>query len=103
MSGHGETSVPEILKALPQQCSPYKRTAEFSETSVPRGLLIAHRTKTGTWGKIIVLDGQLRYRILEPEVTDVVLSPDKFGVVEPGVLHEVLPVGNVLFYVEFWR
>jgi hypothetical protein len=29
--------------------------------------------------------------------------PGTFGVVEAGVSHEVLPVGNVLFYVEFWR
>ena len=103
MSGHGKIGVREILKDLPSECAPYKRTAEFTETSVPRGLLRAHRTKAGTWGKIVVLEGQLRYRILEPEVTDVDLSPGTFGVVEPGVAHEVLPVGNVLFYVEFWR
>ena len=63
----------------------------------------AHRTKAGTWGKIVVLEGRLRYRILEPEVVDLDLSPGTFGVVEPGVTHEVLPMGDVRFYVEFYR
>ncbi len=91
------------MKELPRHCSPYKRTPEFTEASVPAGLLHAHRTKAGTWGKIVVLDGRLRYRILEPELADVELAPGSFGVVEPGVLHEVLPMGNVRFYVEFYR
>jgi tellurite resistance-related uncharacterized protein len=101
--GDGETADPKTLKTLPEHCTPYKRTPEFTEASVPKGLLHGHRTKAGTWGKIVVIEGRLRYRILEPEVVDIDLSPTAFGVVEPGVLHEVLPIGNVLFYVEFCR
>ena len=51
----------------------------------------------------MVVEGKLLYRILEPSVEEVHLSPEKFGVVEPTVLHEVQPVGEVQFYVEFYR
>ena len=70
---------------------------------MPKGLLKAHQTKEGTWGKIVVLEGELCYRILEPEVEEVHLSPGKFGVVEPTVLHEVEPLTELKFYVEFYR
>ena len=91
------------MKDLPVAVSSYKRTPEFTNETVPKGLLRAHQTKKGTWGKIVVLEGKLRYRILEPELEEVVLSPQKFGVVEPTILHEVEPLDEAKFYVEFYR
>ena len=70
---------------------------------MPKGLLRAHQTKEGTWGKIVVLKGKLRYRVLEPEVKEFDLSPSNCGIVEPTVLHEVEPLNRVRFYVEFYR
>ena len=91
------------MKAIPENFSPYKKTPVFDEDSVPKGLLKAHRTKEGTWGKIIILEGQLLYSINEPEHEEVVLDKEKYGVVEPTILHEVKPLGQVRFYVEFYR
>lgn len=91
------------MEVIPKQCVAYKRTPTFSEETVPKGLLNAHQTKAGTWGKIVILDGSLRYRILEPEVEDVILDTSSPGVVEPEILHEVKPLGKVSFYVEFYR
>ena len=91
------------MKSLPADARPYKRTSEFDETRVPAGLLRAHRTRAGVWGRIQVLEGQLRYRILEPEVEERLLDPDRPGIVEPEVAHEVEPVGRVRFFVEFLR
>jgi tellurite resistance-related uncharacterized protein len=91
------------LKALPPNVSPYKRTPEFTESTVPAGLLRSHDTKDGVWGKIVVLEGSLLYRILEPKVEEIVLSPNRYGVVEPTVRHEVVPSAGVRFYVEFHR
>ena len=91
------------MKALPADVSPYKRTPEFTESTVPAGLLRSHDTKDGVWGKIVVLEGTLLYRILEPKVEEIVLSPNRYGVVEPTVRHEVVPSAGVRFYVEFHR
>ncbi len=91
------------MKSLPVEVESYKKTPEFTEATIPQGLLKAHKTKEGTWGKIVIVSGQLNYRILEPEFEELVLSEKRHGVVEPTVLHEVAPIGEVVFYVEFFR
>lgn len=91
------------MKPLPANVSTYHRTPEFSEATVPAALTRRHTTKAGVWGSIRVLEGSLRYRILEPEREDHVLTPGSPGVVEPQVPHEVEPLGPVRFFVEFLR
>ena len=91
------------MKALPETASSYARTAEFSEGSIPGNLLKSHRTKAGTWGKIVILEGKLRYCILEPEIRAFELSPGNPGIVEPEIAHEVEAQGRVRFFVEFYR
>jgi tellurite resistance-related uncharacterized protein len=88
---------------MPTDCLPYRRTATFSNATIPAGLRKEHHTKAGVWGRIVVLHGELLYRILEPLVEEVVLSSLRVGIVEPGVAHEVAPIGDVTFYVEFCR
>ncbi|MEM7098985.1 MAG: DUF1971 domain-containing protein [Pseudomonadota bacterium] len=91
------------MKSIPANCQSYKQTPVFTEDTVPAGLLRAHQTKAGVWGKIVVLEGQLAYRIFEPDNESHILSPEQSGVVEPEVLHEVEPLGTVKFYVDFHR
>jgi tellurite resistance-related uncharacterized protein len=38
----------------------------FDENTLPAGLRRGHRTKPGVWGVIRVLDGPLRYQLLDP-------------------------------------
>jgi len=91
------------MKEIPAAAKSYKKTPEFTEETVPAGLLKAHQTKPRTWGKINVTQGNLTYRILEPKFEELHLSCEKFGVVEPATLHEVEPQGKVRFHVEFFR
>jgi tellurite resistance-related uncharacterized protein len=90
------------MKQLPENVTAYKQTPEFDENSVPKGLLNAHQTKEGVWGKIVILEGVLQYTISEPEEV-ILLDVNRFGVVEPTVLHQVKPLGKVRFYVEFYH
>ena len=92
--------------SLPQGLLAYRRTPDFTETTVPKALLKAHTTKDGTWGLIHVLEGRLSYRIKDPRrpARQTILSPHEgLGVIEPTILHEVEPLGPVRFYVEFHR
>lgn len=94
------------MKALPEILTAYKKTPEFDESGIPRGLLKAHQTKEGVWGKIVILAGQLQYTIHQPEKkteTMILDNNNNYGVIEPTVLHEVKPLGEVRFYVEFYR
>lgn len=91
------------MKSLPENVNPIRKTPEFDEGSVPKGLLRAHQTKAGVWGEIVILEGQLQYMINEPEEEILILDAENFGVVEPTVRHEVKPLGAVRFYVEFYE
>lgn len=91
------------MKTLPEDVVAYRRTPEFSEQSVPAALQRAHTTKAGVWGRLVVLEGALRYRILEPKEEAHRLTPDNGGVIEPEVPHQVEIDGPVRFFVEFLR
>jgi tellurite resistance-related uncharacterized protein len=80
-----------------------RRTDVFTETTIPPGLLRNHQTRDGVWGRIVVLEGALRYTVLEPTATETRLVPGRAGIVEPTVPHQVAPIGPVRFYVEFLR
>ena len=91
------------MKNLPKDVDAYKKTPEFTQATVPAGLLKDHQTKQNVWGKIVVLEGELKYTIIEPELEIVKLNEHKYGVVEPTIVHHVAPLGKVRFYVEFYR
>ena len=91
------------MNTLPDGVSAYARTDTFSAGSIPDNLRRSHRTRAGTWAKIVILEGRLRYRILEPVIREFELWPGRPGVVEPEVPHEVEAIGDVRFFVEFYR
>ena len=91
------------MKDLPSDLAEFKRTPEFSELSVPVALLSSHSTKEGTWGKIVVLEGKLIYRILEPDAEELELDPQYPGVIEPAIRHEIEIHSPARFYVQFYR
>jgi tellurite methyltransferase len=80
----------------------YKRTPEFTETTIPAGLLKDHATKKGVWARIVVLEGCLMYTVEMLNAT-FRLDPATPGIVLPEVLHHIAPLGAVRFYVEFNR
>jgi tellurite resistance-related uncharacterized protein len=90
-------------RELPEGSKAYRRTAAFTEASVPDALLKTHTTKRGVWGVIHVDRGRLEYHVSAPFHTQEVLAPGSPGVVLPEVEHRVAPLGEVEFFVEFWR
>lgn len=91
------------MQSLPSTVEYYRRTPEFTEVTVPDGLRKAHRTRAGVWGRIAVLEGRLIYRIHASPAEEFRLDRDNPGVIEPGVEHEVEPLGQVRFLIEFYR
>ncbi len=91
------------MKTLPSNLEFQRTTPVFTEETVPTGLRKAHRTKAGTWGRITVLEGRLLYRIHTSPAEEHVLDPDTPGIVEPEVDHDVAPLGQSRFRVEFFR
>jgi len=91
------------VKKIPAQAKPYKRPPEFTEQTVPAGLVGRHNTMQEVWAMIHVVEGRLLYRILEPEREEHLLDPTHPGIVEPQTPHQVQIVGPIRFYVEFHR
>ena len=87
--------------ALPDNVVAYRRTPIFDQDSLPAALRRRHNTKEDVWGLIVVLEGRLLYRVLEP-LSERILDPQTPGVIRPGQAHEVEPVGPVSFFVEFY-
>lgn len=92
-----------LLKTLPANLQFQRTTPVFTEESVPSVLLRAHRTKAGTWGRIVVLEGRLLYRIHTSPAEEHILDPDIPGIIEPQAEHEVAALGKARFRVEFFH
>jgi tellurite methyltransferase len=88
---------------LPAGVTAYKRTPTFEADSVPAGLRAQHSTKAGVWARVVVLEGSLPFRFLEPDEELVLLTPERPGIVAPTQLHQAEPGPGVRFYVEFHR
>ncbi len=88
---------------IPVHCAAYKRTIDFTSSSIPKALTANHSTKPGVWGLIHVLEGQLRYVVEAPLAAESLVVPGRPGVIVPEVLHRVIPEGQVRFFVEFHR
>lgn len=93
------------MKTIPDTVTHYKSSAVFTQDTLPAALRRAHTTAVGVWGRITVLEGSLLYRITDPSqaAEEVLLTPERHGVVEPRIEHEVQVVGPVRFQVDFHR
>ena len=89
-------------RELPPEFVAYKRTPEYTETTIPAGLTYDHNTRAGVWGKIVVTEGSLRYDIDAIDYTTL-LTPEAPGIVVPEQHHRIDASGPVRFYVEFYR
>ncbi len=86
---------------LPDRLALVRTTPEWDGTTMPAGLRRAHRIAEGTWGRIVVHEGRLRFVARTDPGIDVVLGPDTAQAIPPGVEHEVEPLGQVRFSIEF--
>lgn len=91
----------EHIESEPPAITPYKCTPVFDEHTLPAGLRRAHRTKAGTWGVIRVIEGRVRFQVLDP-ASEAVLEPGRPGLVLPDTPHLVEPLGAVRMQVEFY-
>jgi tellurite resistance-related uncharacterized protein len=87
----------------PDGAEEYRRTATFDERSIPPGLLGTHSTKAGTWGRLVVEEGEVRLWFQPPLSLEVAGRPGAPIVIPPQLEHQVRLRGPVRFHVEFLR
>lgn len=81
---------------------PYKSTPVFDEVSLPQALRRAHNTKPGAWALIQVLEGVVRYHVEDGSAPPVDLVPGRPGLIRPGQLHHVEPLGAMRMRIDFY-
>lgn len=86
---------------LPEGLRLVRSSPRWDEHTMPAGLRRAHRVARGTWGRIVVEQGQLRFVArTEPEL-ELVVGPGSAQAIPPEIEHEVQPIGPVCFSIEF--
>lgn len=88
---------------LPADLHLDRATDVWTEATMPAGLRRAHRVASGTWGRLQVEQGQVRFRARTEPPLDVLVGAGESQPIPPEVEHEVEPQGEVSFFVEFLR
>lgn len=103
-SGCGLVAMRMDHGTLPEGLVVDRTTPEFDVSSVPAGLLRAHRIAAGVWGVLRVTAGSLRF-VWEGDEVDggVLLAAGDSIVIPPEAPHRVEPSGQCRFVVEFHR
>jgi tellurite resistance-related uncharacterized protein len=86
---------------IPADLVVVRTTATWDEHSMPEALRRAHRVASGTWGRLRVDGGDLRFVARTTPVTDVVVEAGEWQGIPPDVEHFVEPRGSVRFAIEF--
>ncbi|PIE45068.1 MAG: tellurite resistance methyltransferase TehB [Gammaproteobacteria bacterium] len=78
----------------------YKTMPEWDAHSVPKGFRNRHNTKVGTWAKLTISSGKMKYYLLDENdnVLDTVIftADSDIPFIEPQVWHKVEPLGDDL-------
>jgi tellurite methyltransferase len=88
---------------LPDDLVVVRTTDRWNERTMPAGLRRGHRVASGMWGRLRVVEGELRFVAQTQPVIDVIIVADAPQAIPPVVVHEVEPKGPVRFFVEFLR
>jgi tellurite resistance-related uncharacterized protein len=78
-----------------------RTTSTWDAATMPAALRRDHRVAAGTWGRLVVHDGALRFVAATSPPTDVVVAAHDMRGIPPAVVHHVEPLGAVQFAVEF--
>jgi tellurite resistance-related uncharacterized protein len=86
---------------LPDGLTVVRTTATWNQRTMPDALRRAHRVAQGTWGRLRVMGGSVRFVARTEPRTDVVVAAGHAQPIPPGVEHHVEPQGRTRFAVDF--
>jgi tellurite resistance-related uncharacterized protein len=80
-----------------------RTSAVWSESTVPAGLLSAHRIADDVWGRLVVSGGSLTLIFEDTPDGTHTLAKGESAIIPPGRPHHVVLDGSVEFCIEFHR
>ena len=75
----------------------------FERDTIPAAIIKEHQTSAGVWGRIVVHEGSIGYKVLVPCEREFLLTPELAGVILPQVKHYLIPSGMVTLQIRFFR
>jgi len=88
--------------SLPSRIVLTRVTPEWDEESMPEALRRSHRVRSGSWGRLLVRSGRIRFTAATSPPVETVVESGASQAIPPGVDHDVQPLGPVRFAVEFF-
>ena len=89
--------------AMPSALLFVRSTPEFTEKTVPTGLLSSHQLAPHLWARLTVLQGRVRFTFEEPEVFDIDLEVAQYVDIPPQIAHHVLVLPGGSFSLSLYR
>jgi tellurite resistance-related uncharacterized protein len=68
---------------------------------MPAGLRVANHVDPGTWGRIVVSQGELRFVAQTRPVMDVVIRSGCAQAIPPDIEYDIQPLGQVRFSIDY--
>lgn len=102
LTSQDDPSAVQTVLVMPPGLTLTRTTPEFTESSVPPGLLRAHHVGAGVWGRVCVRAGELRFVFEDSPGTSHQLRAGDSLDIPPAVAHRVEPTDSVRFVVEFY-
>lgn len=90
-------------RVLPDGVACYSRTPEFTADSVPDALLSDHDLKAGTWGRLSVDQGEVRFFLAGEAVPVATLQAGDSWVIRPQERHHIRVSPDAVLHVAFFR
>lgn len=88
---------------LPDGLAVVRVTDTWDDQTMPAGLRRAHRVAGGTWGRLRVEAGEIRFSARTDPAIDVLLVAPSSQAIPPGVEQEVELRGGARFFLELLR
>jgi tellurite resistance-related uncharacterized protein len=88
---------------IPKNATCYARSPDFNHDTVPEKLLSDHNLKTGTWGKLIVSKGEVRYFNAGSQSPDAIVHSNETHTIPTQQMHFIQTSADAEFFIEFWR
>jgi tellurite resistance-related uncharacterized protein len=89
--------------SLPEGLEHVRTTDVFDETTVPAGLLRAHRVADGVWGRLVVRSGSVVFVFDDDPDHPLTVAAGESVAIPPSRQHHLEVLGQATFAVEFHR
>lgn len=87
---------------MPDCLRPTRSTPVWTEETLPAGLRRSHRLGPGTWARIRVRTGRLRFTMATDPPTELELVAGEEQAIPPELVHQVEPLGAVRLSLDFF-